>query len=138
MSDSQRNPWTLCLMNNVKDNVVFLAWKVFSSDFSFLVFLQLDCAGNFCREPTQSKIISFKIIKFLMDQTKLFLMDQTKLFLMDQIKLFLMDQTKLFIILVNQTYHCKNEGSLENTFMDPFQICLNSLKRSCWQWCLNM
>ena len=47
MSDSQRCPWNLYLINNVENTVVFLDIKVFNSDY---IFLQQKCANYFCKE----------------------------------------------------------------------------------------
>ena len=52
MPDSQLYPRNLYLINNGEDIVVFLGFKVFNSDNSYVTFV----------EKPQLKIISFKII----------------------------------------------------------------------------
>jgi len=51
ISDLQRYPLNLCLIDNAEDNFVFLGLKVLNSDNSFYVILEHKCASHLCREP---------------------------------------------------------------------------------------
>ena len=51
MTDSQRDPLNLYLINNGEDIVVFLGLKVFHSEI-FFPAVEFRHAGPFCRKPT--------------------------------------------------------------------------------------
>ena len=50
MSDLQRYPWNLYLINNVEDTIVFLTPTVFISASSPLQFVWINCTSHFRRE----------------------------------------------------------------------------------------
>ena len=59
MSDSQRFPWHLYLINIVEDIVVLLGSKVFNSDNSNMISCSINAQVTFLEKP-QLQIISFQ------------------------------------------------------------------------------
>ena len=51
LSDSQRYPWSLYMINNVEDTVVFIGLKLFTPDHSY-VLLQYKYECQFWTETT--------------------------------------------------------------------------------------
>ena len=49
--NSQAYPWNLYLIHNVKDNVVFLAWKVFNAKNLFIVSEAWNAKVTFVKKP---------------------------------------------------------------------------------------
>ena len=72
MSDSQRNPWNLNLIQIVEDNVDFMTrfkWV------SLLILISKKCTSHFRRETTKVK---YTVLRYK-DMNILFILDQTKL-----------------------------------------------------------